>query len=151
MGFYTRTLRDYDGEKTTFRVNTPDLNAGNMAAQLVLQANFGAAVNDMVRGSLFKIAYGNEVNAAAAPPDDVFAQREMKWQVFYADTVTGEPHHITIGTADMEQLDPNNREQAYIGDGGVVDQFVTDFEAYVVSPAGNAVTITDIVLVGRNV
>ena len=151
MGYYIRTLKDYDGENTSMRVNAEDLNAGNIAAQLVLQANFGTAINGMTTGSLQKIAYGNQTNSLQPAPSDTWSQRELKWKVNYRDDVTGDPFEMTIGTADTALLDPNNRDRAFIGDAGPVDQFVADFEAYVLSPDGNPVTILMIPLVGRNI
>lgn len=151
MGFYTRTLMDYDGETTGHRVNVADLNAGNIAAQITLQADYGTAINGITTGSLQKIAYGNQVDSNQPAPVDVWSQRELKWRVDYRDTVTGEPFHVTIGTADANLLDPNNRDRAYIGDAGAVDAFVTAFEAYVLSPNGNAVEVLQIPMVGRNI
>lgn len=151
MGFYTRKLKDYDGENTTMRVYAADLNAGNIAAELVLQANFGTAINGITTGSLQKITYGNQTDALSAAPTDPWSQRELKWRVDYRDTVTGALHHVSIGTADATKLDPNNRDVAYIGDGAEVDQFVTDWEAYVLSEAGNPTEILRIPIVGRNI
>jgi len=150
MGHYSRTLKDYDGEKTVVSVNAPVLTPVNFADQITLQSNFGAAINDMALGSLQKISYGNDVISNLAPPADTHAQRELKWRVDYRDTVNGEPGHFTIGTANAELLDPNNRKQAYIGDGGDVDDFVTATEAYVLSKDGNPVEVVQILLVGRN-
>lgn len=150
-GFYSRALRDYDAETTTFRVSAAELNAGNIAAQLTLQAALGTAINDMVLGSLWRIAYGNEVPGVTPQASDPFAQREMKWLISYTDDVTGKLYQCELGTADLSNLDPNNRDSANIGDGGVVDAFVAAFEAYVVAPdTGNAVSIVSIIPVGRN-
>lgn len=150
MGFYSRTLQDYDSEKTVFRIHTTDLNAGNIAAQLTLQANLGSAINNITLGTLYNIRYGNEVVTPGAAPVDPFAQREIKWLIGYRDTVAGGLYTVELGTADLDQLDPNNRNSAHIGDAGVVDQFITDFEAYALSPLGNAVDIEYIRPVGRN-
>lgn len=150
-GFYSRSLKDYDGETTTFRTSVTELNAGNIAAQITLQATLGSAINDMVLGTLQKINYGNVVDNGAAPPSDPFAQREMKWLIRYVDDVTGKRYQCELGTANLARLDPNNRDRAYIGDGAEVDAFVAAFEAYVVAPdTGNAVSIESIVPVGRN-
>jgi len=152
MGFYARTLKDYDSESTTFRVHAADLNAGNIAAQLTLQSNLGAAINNMVLGSLQTIRYGNGVISGSAAPSDPFAQRESRWLVRYHDAVTGKQYRVELGTADYSNLDPNNRDHAFIGDAGDVDAFVTAFEAYVLAPdTNNAVEIDEILAVGRNV
>lgn len=151
MGFYTRSLKDYDGETTTFRVRAAQLNAGNIAAELGLQAALGTAINDMVVGALNRITYGNEVDTPVIAATDKAAQRELKWLVQYHDDVTGEKLTAELGTADVTRLDPNSRGQAEIGDGAETDAFVAAFEAYVKSGvAENAVTVDRIVLVGRN-
>jgi len=150
MGFYTRSLKDYDGETTTFRVRSADLNAGNIADQITAQANLGAAINDMVLGALNKITYGNEVLTPVIASDNPAAQRELKWLVNYHDATTGKKLRAELGTANTARLDPNARGQAEIGDGAEVDAFVTAFEAYVLSDAGNAVEVDSIILVGRN-
>lgn len=150
MGFYTRTLMDYDEETSHVRVHAEAINAGNIAAQLVLQSNFGAAINDMSIGSLQSIRYGNEVIANSESPEETYAQRELKWRVDYRDTVNGEPYHFTIPCANLDLLDPNNRKQAFMGDGDVVDDFVAAAEAYALSPDGNPIQILRILAVGRN-
>lgn len=150
MGFYTRSLKDYDGETTTFRVRAAQLNAGNIADQIALQAALGTAINDMVLGALNRITYGNEVDTPVVAASDPGAQRELKWLVNYHDTTTGKKLRAELGTANTARLDPNARGQAEMGDGAEVDAFVTAFEAYVLSDAGNAVAVDSIILVGRN-
>lgn len=150
MGFYSRSLTDYDGEKSTLQVYAADLNAGNIAAELTLQATFGAAINDMSLGSLQEIRYGNQVVSNAAAPAETYAQREMKWRVDYTDDVTGKPYHFTIPVADTSKLDANNRGFADPDDTDVA-AFITATEAYVLSQDGNAITVQQIELVGRNI
>jgi hypothetical protein len=142
---------DYDREAAIVKVHVADLNAGNIAAQLTLQSNFGAAINGIVGGTLQRIRYGNEVVSLYAAPVDPSVQRELRWRVDFRDTVTGKPSHFTIPTADVNALDPNNRKYAYIGDADVVDAFVTAAEAYVLSDDGNPIEILDLLLKGKNV
>lgn len=151
MGKYVRTYVDYDGEATTFQVKAADLTAANFDAQVALQVALGAATNGICLGALKKIEYGNVIDSPVLESDEPTAQRELKWLVKYHDATTADKLRLTIGTADPAALDPNARKQAYIGDGDVVDAFVTAFEAYVLSPLGNAVEIDQIVLVGRNI
>lgn len=148
---YSRTLTDYDGEDSTFQCASEFLSAANMATELTLQSNLGAALNGITRGSLQKIFYGNQVDSNTAPPDDVWAQREIKWKVNYHDAVTGKVRWLTIPTADLTHLDPNNKDRAHIGDGAEVDAFVTAFEAFAKDPdTGNAVVVDSIVPIGVN-
>jgi len=147
---YTRTMTDYGAETTTFRVNTTPLTAANFDAQVALQVALGVAIVGITRGTLQKIVYGNEIQSPGVSSDP-FAQREIKWLIRYIDDTTGEPFRVELGCADMDALDPNNRGFANIGDGDVVDAFVSAFEDYVLSPNGNAVSVTSIELVGRNI
>jgi hypothetical protein len=148
-GFYSRTLADYDSEKTTFRIRATEMNAGNMAAQLVLQAALGTAINDMTLGTLQNLRYGNETIAGYAAPVDPFAQRETRWLISYRDTVTGKVMQAELGTADLSLLDPNNRN-SWDWDNADVIAFVAAFEDYAISEAGNPVEITAGIPVGRN-
>lgn len=146
---YVRTMTDYDAETTVFRVNTTTLSAANFDAQVALQVALGVAIAGITLGTLQKIQYGNEISSPGVN-NDPYAQRENKWLIRYRDNLTGEGFRVELGTADLTMLDPNNRGYANIGDAGAVDAFVTAFEAYALSPNGNAVTIDSIQFVGRN-
>lgn len=147
---YVRSMKDYDGETTTFRVNTADLTAANFDAQVALNVALGVGIVGITRGHLQKISYGNEI-VSPAVPDDPLSQRENKWLIRFHDVVNNVAQSpIELGTADLTMLDPNNRGYAHIGDGGAVDAFVDAFEAYVLSKDGNAVAIDSIQFVGRN-
>jgi hypothetical protein len=146
---YTRSMTDYDAETTVFRVNSAALTAANFDAEVALNVALGVAIAGITLGTLQKIAYGNEILSPGVC-DEPLAQRENKWLIRYHDTSTGDPYTVELGTADLTVLDPNNRGYAEIGDAGPVDAFVTAFEGYVLSPAGNAVEIDSIQFVGRN-
>lgn len=147
---YTRSLMDYDEETSTVQVHATFLNDTNFAAQIVKQSTFGAAINDMSLGTLQKISYGNVVPQSNPPPSNQFAQRELKWRVDFTDDVTGKPYHFTIPCANAALLDPNNKGKADMDDADVAD-FVAATEDYVLSQDGNAITVRQIVLVGRNI
>jgi hypothetical protein len=147
---YVRTMRDYDGEATVFSVNSALLNAGNIASEIAANTALGVAIAGITRGTVTRITYGNEIDSPGVNSDPL-AQRENKWLIRYHDTTTGKNHKVELGTADLMALDPNNRGYAYIGDGDVVDAFVSAFEAFVLAPeTNNAVAIDSIQFVGRN-
>lgn len=148
---FSMTLTDYDDENTSFSVRAATLTAANFDAQATLRLNFESAVNALTLGTISRSGYKGDKLDSADPPDNVWAQRELKWRVHYHDTVTGKPHEVTIGTADTLYLNPNNKKVAFIGDGAEVDDFVANWEAYVLSPAGNPTEVDQIVLVGRNI
>jgi hypothetical protein len=104
-----------------------------------------------VNGVLTKTEFGNVDHPFVGPSEDETAQRELKWLVQYHNTTTNKKYRVELPCADMAQLDPNDRAHAHIGDAGVVDAFVTAFEAFVKpedNPA-NAVEVDEITLVGR--
>lgn len=150
MGLYSRTLKDYDDELTTIQVHCADLNAGNIAAQVTAQSDFGTGINGISLGTLQRIQYGNVVNSLQAAPTNTWAQRELKWRVDFRDTVSGEPGYFTIGTADTSKLSATDKGKADPLDADVI-AFTTNAEAYVLSKDGNPISIEQIVLVGRNV
>jgi len=150
VGQYTRTLKDFDGEISSVQVHSADLTEVNIAAQLIAQANFGAAINDMSTGSLQQIRYGNVVESNQPAPVDPWAQRELKWRVDFVDAVSGNPYHFTIPCADATLLSTIAKGEADLTDADVI-AFVAATEAYVLSKEGNAITVERIVMVGRNI
>lgn len=147
---YLRTMRDYDGEPTTFTVPSETLTAANFDAQVALNVALGVAIVGITRGEMARISYGNDI-FGVLKSDDPLCQRENRWLVRYHDVTTGKNLRRELGTADLTLLDPNNRGFAQIGDAGPVDAFVTAFEAFVLSDAGNAVEIDSIQFVGANI
>jgi hypothetical protein len=150
MAFYQRSLMDYDEELTQFRVHSTDLNAGNLAAQITLQSNLGTALNGVTKGTLQRIAYGNEVISQSPAPVDDSAQREQKWMVRYHDAITNKKYRAEIGTADTSLLSTVNKK---IMDPASAEYIalVAAFEAFVTATdTDNAVVVDDIVLVHRN-
>jgi len=146
------TQRDYGGEDTTSNFVVPAITAANFAAQETLRNAFTAAIAAMTTGNEIRRTFGNVVvdeTPTNAPLQT--DQREAKWRVDYTDDVTGKADHFTLGCADLLLLDANDRAHAHIGDAGDVDGFITACEAYVLSPAGNAITIREITHVGRNI
>jgi hypothetical protein len=150
MGNYTRTLKDFDGEVSNVQVHVADLNAGNIAAQITLQSDFGAAINNLSLGSLQKIANGNQVDSNQPAPTNVWAQRELKWRVDFTDDVTGEPGFYTIPMANADLLSAIAKGEADLTDADVI-AFVAASDAYVLSKQGNPTSVVRIVMVGRNI
>jgi hypothetical protein len=145
------TLIDYDSEKTTVKLHVPAVTAVNFAAQETLKDALRDAIAQMTLGTSNRTEYGNADLLSVDPPDDVNAQREDKWLVSFRDTVNNKRGSFEIGTADRDQLDPNDRKHAHIGDGLIVDGFVDAVEAVVLSVDGNAIEVQEITLVGRNI
>lgn len=150
LGSYTRTMWDYGSEKTIFRCRCTALTAANFDAQETLRAALSVAIAGITIGTLEKWQHCNSEFQTSTPPSDPFAQRESKWLIDYRDAVTEETYRMELGTADLDQLDPNDRAHAHIGDAGVVDAFVTALEAFALSKDGNAIEVVEMTFVGRN-
>jgi len=149
-GFYKRGLSDFDDESGSVQVYATELSAANMAAELVKQANFGAAINDMSLGDLQEIRYGNFVASNSPNSMDKANQREIKWRVDYLDLINGRPGYFTIPCAKVTLLSTIARGEADVLDQDVID-FIAATEAYVLSRDAHAITVTKIWLVGRNI
>jgi hypothetical protein len=150
-GYASFSYLDYDSEVGNTRIHTVALTAANFDAQVALKATFIASLNLMTLGVMNRASFGNEETLALTPPNLVAAQRELKWLVSYHDATSLKRYSFEIPTAYTEELDPNDRAHADIGDSGTVDGFVTAFEAYAKSPTGGACVVDEITLVGRPV
>lgn len=142
---------DYDGEVSTMRVEPIELTAANFDAQVAAAIAFMDAIAAITLGLKTGFQHMNDTKTILGPSSDQDAQRERKWLVQYHDGITFKRYTTEIPCADLAQLDPNDRGNANIGDGGVVDAFVSAWEAFVVTPDGNTAIIDEITHVGRNV
>ena len=147
---YQRSLADYDGEKTSFRVNVTVLTAANFDAQATLRSALETAIVGICNGAVARRAWGNEEVVPFAQSSDPTAQRELKWLIQYHSLTSLALWQVELGTPDLALLDANDRSHAAIGDAGAVDAFVDAFEAYVLTPDGQAAVVDEITLVGRN-
>jgi len=153
MAWLGLKMYDYNGEPSTVTIPTADLTAANIVASMAA----GDALVTAIEGITLGLSSVKTYVAKRSPlsgdvrATDAGAQRELKWLVRYHDSVTFVRGTTEIPTADTAQLDPANRGYAEIGDAGVVDAFVTAFEAFALGPSGNAAVVDDILLVGRNI
>lgn len=141
---------DYGGEATRFGFNIVQMTAANFDAQITLVDNMVTAVDNVVLGQFD----GRSVNAqdiAVGPKATVVnAQREAKWRVTFTDDVQVEGNgSFEIGMPDLSLLVPGSGLMDITGGAGAA--LVTAIEAGVVSRLGNAVTVTKVVHVGRNI
>jgi len=141
------SLIDYDGQKRQFSFNTDIVTAANHDAQKTLHDAMVAAVADVTLGALdFEEFVGDReqirpvVKAASAA-----AQVNIQWVVTYVDSVTTSVYNVRIPCADVTDttLFATNSNLWDPADAKWVT-FITDFEAYVLSPDGNAVTIQQV-------
>lgn len=150
---YVITYADYNGEKSTVRLRTPEISGAAVDYDAML-VEF-VALQDAIAGITLGVkqkaerVQGNTITLSNAATKD--AQRESKWLVQYHDGTTLKRYSLELPCADASKLDPNDRANAQIGDAATVDAFIDAFEAYAVTPDGNAPIVDEITLVGRNV
>lgn len=141
---YTITMEDRDGESASTTIRGVTLTAGNITAEVAKMAAIKAAIEAvslLVTRSETVVAIEN--GYATALPTSVYAQRGIKFLVRGVDTL-GNPQHFHISGADLgltglmvgENMDLTSTEGAAL---------VTAINAFWVSNAGNAVTVSEIV------
>lgn len=150
-GRMTVQFLDYDSEVSSFQVGVAALTSANFTAQETAMDALRDAAAAITLGNTSQTVYANVDKLSITPASDQTAQRELKWLVSYHDTTSLNRFSCELPTADPDQLDPNDRAHAEIGDGGLVDAFVAAFEAVVKSPDGGSVVVDEITLVGRRV
>lgn len=152
-GKITIRYNDYDGERSTAQATVAALTAANLDAQEAAFLSFRDALAAITLG--VRVGYSHIKDEQTVAPDtkasDPFAQREAKWLVRYTDGVASPPtnHRMEIPCPDLQYLDTNNRGFADLTDPAVAS-FVSAFEAFILSPAGNAVTVDSIQHIGAN-
>lgn len=150
-GLYSLSFLDYSKEDraSTARFHIAALTAGNIAAQLTAVAALKSAIDGITLGTLATervLAQDNFLSRAR--PTDPTAQRENKWLYVYEDNTTHRLFRGEIPTANITLLDAPSDHISDITT-GVFGAFKTAFEAVVLSPDGNAVTLHDIQFVGK--
>ncbi len=146
-GRYRHSLVDYDGQKRQFSFDTVVITAANHDAQKTEHDNLVAAIADVTLGALdFEEMVADResirplVLAAAAS-----AQVNVEWVVTYVDDVTGAVSNVRMPTADITDT------TLFAANSNIWDPtdakwvtFIAAFEAHVLSPEGNAVTIQQV-------
>lgn len=148
-GQATFSFVDYSDETSRVSMHVPAYTAVNFAAQQTLVDALKASVNAV--SLLNEIIDRRQVDVtitAKVLPGSPDAQREKKWLVRATDDVTGKPVQFEIPGADLSLLVANTDKMDISAGAGAT--LVTDIEAVVTSDVGNAITVTDIVFVGRN-
>lgn len=134
---------------TSWGVYLPTINAGNIAAVVAGVSGIQTAANAISLGTFDGLTINLSEVAPSAIPTDQYAQREAKWKVYYTDNVDSlGDGSFEMGMPDLTYL------AAGAGNADLTDvdvaAFVTALEGTAVSRLGNAITVTKIVHVGRN-
>ena len=152
MGRYEKTFWEFgtDAKASKTSVHTPDLTAGNFAAQIALRDAFEAAIDAVSLGNSGREStIAVETDPGRVPSLNPIAQRENKWLVSFNDNTLGNPGSFTVPCydpallgADGENMDAGAAEYAAL---------VTATEAYIRSVAGNVVTVTSVKFSARTI
>jgi len=150
-GKATLTFADYDGEKSSVSFSTATVGAGNIVAVGAAIDQFLTDIGNVTLGVNVKdVRVYSDTGSGSGQAASPNAQREMKWLCSYTDDITGAAQRMEI---PCPLLSANT-----LGAGGLWNSadalwvaFKSAFENVVVSSAGNAVTLAEVRLVGRNI
>jgi len=145
---------DHDGEASAVTVPGLALSAGNIAAQTVLMDDLVAALIAVQEGVAWqdtRVANINRLSGAAIAPEES-AQRERKWLVRMTEATDFRKLTFEIPCALMSLLRTGTRRgemdiSTALSPGAVLKAAI---EAYYRSDRGYAVTVDEIIHVGRN-
>ena len=146
---YSLTVRDYDSELARTRVHVTQLASGNFTAWNSALDALQTGISGIILGvaaSEVRTAASSRLDASL--PSDKFAQRETKWIVRSEDSVTHEIIRNEIPTADLGLLSGNSEFITTFPVGPLAD-FKTAWEAAVVSPDGNPVSLVSLQAAGK--
>lgn len=143
-------------ERSPVAFNTYQIDAANLATWLTGWGAFKTALDAIILGVLAKeVVALYDTDLSGAMPTSPFARRETKLLLRYSGNVTGDVFRIEIPTPDLAALTYSSGDENFINlaDGGVMAQFVTDFESIARSPDDDSETVTVISaqVVGRNI
>lgn len=136
---------DYSNEPSTVGVYVPDAIT-NADALLLNTAIAGMSIGTNQRTSLVE----NRVifQGVNTPPNNKFAQRELKFLCRYTDNVTGKEYSFTIPCADAN-LVVGNTDMVDLANGAGLT-LKTRFDTHAISELDNPVTLNSVELIGRS-
>lgn len=148
---YSKVYWEYGtaAKASSVKVFSPALTTGNIVAQEALRAAFESAVDAVSIGNSGSQTFvATETAVAKNPSTDPLAQRENKWLVSAVDDTTLLPVTFTIPCADLSLLGTDGETMAA---GATLTALVSAVEAFVLSNAGNSVTVTSVRFRARNI
>jgi len=146
---YTISILDYSKESSSMRVKVPTVDSINFDDTVTAVTALRNAVGGITLGNISQdklIAYSTFITRA--PATDKAAQRESKWLARYEDNVNHKIFTNEIPTADQSLL-TGNSDLITAFPVGVLATFKTAFEAAIVSPYDNAVTLLSLEFIGK--
>lgn len=145
-------VQDYTGEKATHAVDIPDITAANFASIMDaggLVADYYDALNAICIGNITKeVISARNIQISSGNAGSTWAQVELRWYVPYTDNVTGKLYGRTVPCPDLTLLTAGSDNMNMALAAAIA--YKAAFEAAVVSPDGNPVTMGQPYVVGRN-
>lgn len=141
------TYSDASSELSSMGINSNQFI--DNAAFIVARSELEDAIDAVTDGTLIK-------REASLPTvvDTKFngaGQRELKLLIEYFDDVSFKNYSQEVPTAKLGLVTQPNSDYLDILDGGVNQALVTKYEAFAISPEGNALTVTGVKYIGRNI
>lgn len=144
---FTLSIRDYSNEMSTMSVPGLTLSAANFDAQDGLWDDLQDAVDGIIVGVIGdRKLLAQDIEVSVDLPTNAFAQRELKWLVRWSGDNSG-LHTTEIPTPDAT-LTLAGTDNLNIGS-GAGQTFADAFEAVVRGEGDTAVTVQNVILVGR--
>lgn len=141
--------RDFSDETSTVGYRGVTMTAANFDAQVALQDALIAATDAVVLGELASYTrVANEVAGSPDLPSNQYAQRELKWLVTYADVVTTQRYTLELPCSNLTLLLGNTDLMDISAGAGL--SYVGALEGYQKSTNGNAISVVEVRVVGRN-
>jgi hypothetical protein len=147
-GLFRMSLVDWDHQRRQFSFDAPVITAANHDAVKGTHDALVAAIQAVTLGNdvFNELVADREYEDPVAAAFDTPAQVNIQWVFTYQDAVTTQEINVRIPTADItdstlfaagtNEWDPTDAKWVTLK---------AAFEAHVLSPAGNAVTLTKVV------
>lgn len=151
------SLKDYDGERSSTRLNVAEITAANIDATATALGTLRTALEAIMLQGWYGVQMTDEIYTANPAVADPFSQREIKWQFIVEDSLGNVQKGNEIPCADLSILENGSKyiyknKQVTVTTAAALVQAVVDaFEAIAKDEAGNALTVVDIYQAGRNI
>lgn len=146
------TQIDYSAEKTTSRFYLADVavDGSNWGAITTARDNILTAIGAVTFNNVAEHVISSPVRLTNASASDENAQRERKLLVAYQDNTTLKQYTVSVGLADVSKfvITPNTDLVDLTTGGGL--SLKSGLDGNALSEAGNAITVLQVRMVGRN-
>ncbi len=147
VGLFRMSLLDFDGQARQFSFESSVLTVGNIAAETITHDALIASIQAVTLGTIdfHEMVADRESIRPRVFASAAAAQVSIEWVVTYVDDVTTEVQNVRIPTADLT-IDALLAAGSHLWDPTFATwvTFTTDFEAHVLSAAGNTVTLQQV-------